>query len=148
MGFYSVLRMTRDSDILLSLYGKDVDSFIKLLSEDFFIDDNMVRESLLSKMKFNIFDKKTLFKIDFILKTDEEYENLKFRRRTSLKINGIEVYVISIEDLIISKLNWARDSFSEIQLNDVRELLKNDVDKKYINEWITKMNMHEIYQRV
>ncbi len=108
----------------------------------------MVRESLLSKMKFNIFDKRTLFKINFILKTDEEYENLKFRRRTSLKINGIEVYVISIEDLIISKLNWARDSFSEIQLNDVRELLKNYVDKKYINEWITKMNMHEIYQRV
>src|SRR6187401_3377726 len=76
MSFYSVIRMTRDSDIIVLLYGKDVDKFVELLSEDFLTDGDMVRESVSNKMIFNIFDKKNLFKIDFILKTEEEYENV------------------------------------------------------------------------
>lgn len=66
------------------------------------------------------------------MKEDDEFGNLKFERKRKLKFNRTEVCVISIEDLIISKLNWAKDSFSEVQLNDVRELMKNKVQKGYI----------------
>ena len=148
MSFYSVPRMTRDSDIIIQLMGNDVDKFVKLFREEFFVDEFMINDSLESNIMFNIFNKKNLFKIDFILKTDDEYENLKFERRKKLKVNGLEVFVISVEDLIISKLYWAKDSLSEMQLNDIRTLLKTGIDQAYVNKWVSGLNLKETYQRL
>jgi len=139
MSFYSVPRMTRDSDIIIQLLRKDV--------EEFFTDENMIKDSLKSGMMFNIFHKKNFFKIDFILKTGEEYEEVKFERSNRLRINGFKVNVISIEDLIISKLYWAKDSESEMQLNDIRTLMKLSYDEKYVSNWIARLNLKEIFQK-
>ena len=56
--------------------------------------------------------------------------------------------VTSPEDLIISKLFWAKDSMSEIQLKDVRNLLKTipDMDINYIKQWVTKLRLDEVYK--
>ena len=148
IGFYSIPRMTRDSDIIIQLYGKDISKFVNLLKDDFFIDKQMIEDSLAGGQMFNIFHKKTLFKIDFILKRNEDYENVKFERKKKLKVNGMSVNVISIEDLIISKLNWSKDSNSEMQLNDVRDLMKSECDKKYIADWVLKLNLKEIYNKL
>lgn len=148
MSFYSVPRMTRDSDIIIQITGKEVDKFVKLFREEFFVDENMINDSLTSDIMFNIFHKKNFFKIDFILKTREEYEDVKFERRKRLKINGLEVNVISVEDLIISKLYWAKDSQTEMQLNDIRTLMKLSYDEMYVNNWINRLNLKEIYQKV
>lgn len=148
MSFYIVPRMTRDSDIVIILSGKDIKKFVKLLSDDFLIDEYMIRESLEKKMMFNIFDKKNLFKIDFIIKLNGEYEDLKFVRRNRLKINGFEIYVISLEDLIISKLMWARESYSEVQLNDIRSLMKNVINKDYVFKKVSELNLNDIYNKI
>lgn len=148
MVFYSIPRMTRDTDIVIQLFGKDKQRFIELLKEDFLIDENIVDESFQNFMMFNVFDKKSFFKIDFILKNNEEYENVKFERKKKLKINGLEVYVISIEDLIISKLNWAKDSLSEMQLNDIRELMKKGFDENYVNEWVLRLNLKKVFEKL
>ncbi|MCB0728738.1 MAG: nucleotidyltransferase [Ignavibacteria bacterium] len=148
MSFYSVPRMTRDSDIVIQLFENQISRFIELFEEEFYTDRYMLEDSLKNQIMFNIFDKKTFFKIDFILKTDDFYDNVKFDRKKKLKINGLDIYVISIEDLIISKLMWARDSFSEMQLTDIRELLKIGCDIDYVNEWVTKLDLKEIYIRI
>ena len=148
MSFYSVPRMTRDSDIIIQLLGKDVDKFVKLFVEEFFTDENMIKDSLKSGMMFNIFHKKNFFKIDFILKTGEEYEEVKFERSNRLRINGFDVNVISIEDLIISKLFWAKDTKSEMQLNDIRTLMKLNYDDIYVSNRINKSGLKEIFQKV
>ena len=148
MIFYSVPRMTRDADIVIQLYAKDIGKFVKLLTEDFFIDEGMVKDSFEKRMMFNIFDQKSFFKIDFIFKSNEPYEANVFERKKKMKINNAEINVISIEDLIISKLNWARDSYSELQLNDIRQLMKNNYDKKYVDNWVSKLNLNNIYEKI
>lgn len=140
--------MTRDSDIVIQLYGNQIDSFVKLFEQDFYTDKNMIEDPLNNKMMFNIFDKNTFFKIDFIFKNNEDYENVKFERKSNLKINGLEVYVISIEDLIISKLIGAKNSHSEMHLKDIRELMKIDYDKMYLNEWIIRLGLNEIFSKL
>lgn len=147
MSFYSVPRMTRDSDIVIQLYGNQIDSFVKLFEPEFYTDRIMIEDSLKNQMMFNIFDKKTFFKIDFIFKSNETFENVKFDRKSKLKINGLEVYVISIEDLIISKFMWAKNSHSEMQLNDIRELMKIGYNENYLKEWISKLDLNEIYKK-
>ncbi len=65
-----------------------------------------------------------------------------------LKVNGLEVNVISAEDLIISKLYRTKDSQSEMQLNDIRSLMKLEYDEKHVSNWITRLILKEIFLKV
>jgi hypothetical protein len=43
------------------------------------------------------------------------------------------------EDLILSKLVWARDTGSEMQLRDVRTLIDESVEWLYLKDWAAKL---------
>jgi len=148
MSFYTVPRMTRDADILIKLFAKDTDEFFKIFSHDYYIDKNMLNDSIKSRTMFNILDKKTFFKIDFIFNKRDEFEEMIFQRKTKMKVSSLVVHVISIEDLMIAKLNWAKDSFSEMQLNDIRQLTKNNFDKNYVLSWVKNLNLENIYNKL
>ena len=148
MGFYSIPRMTRDSDIIVALSYKDIGKFVNVFGEDFFVDENMVRDSWKSKMMINIFDKKSLFKIDFIIMQNENYEKMKFERKQKFRIEGFEINVISVEDLIVSKLLWERNSESETQLKDVNSLLKNATENDYLLKTIKDLDLDDMYKKI
>mgnify|MGYP003382469114 CR=1 FL=1 len=49
------------------------------------------------------------------------------------------IHVASVEDLVLSKLEWAKIGGSARQLDDVRSLLRireGDVDLAYLERWI------------
>lgn len=50
------------------------------------------------------------------------------------------------EDLIISKLHWARDSRLELQLRDVRNLLATGYDVGYMEKWTRAMGLYGLWQ--
>jgi len=54
---------------------------------------------------------------------DTPYRRLEFQRRRLATLEGVEFWIVSVEDLIISKLEWSKDSRSEMQLRDIRNLL-------------------------
>ena len=61
----------------------------------------------------------------------------EFARRRRAQIGDVPMWVVSAEDLILSKLNWARDSRSEIQLRDVRSVIAAhaSLDWAYLEAW-------------
>jgi hypothetical protein len=54
---------------------------------------------------------------------------------------GISTWITSREDLILSKLVWARDTGSEMQLRDVRTLIDESVDWLYLKDWAAKLGV-------
>ncbi len=58
------------------------------------------------------------------MRKDLPYRREEFRRRRQVTIDGQHMWLVSPEDLILSKLDWAKDSRSELQLRDVRGLLR------------------------
>ena len=56
--------------------------------------------------------------------------------------------IASPEDLILSKLFWAKESFSEMQIQDVKNLMRTvpDLDVNYIEKWLTELGLEEIYK--
>lgn len=54
------------------------------------------------------------------------------------------------EDLIISKLYWAKDSLSEMQIRDVENLMSTlpELDREYIAKWVQQLGIEEVYKRV
>ena len=61
----------------------------------------------------------------------------------------MEVYVASPEDLVLSKLYWAKDSLSELQLGDVKNLLKSvkDLDESYLKQWVSYLDVEELFRK-
>lgn len=52
----------------------------------------------------------------------------------------------SKEDLIISKLWWAKESDSELQRRDVRNLAGTGCDTEYIERWTKQLELHSLWK--
>jgi len=153
--FYGHPRMTRDIDIIVELALADVPKVYRLFESDFYVDDIMIREAInyydmfasLTDdfvLRFNIIHNETMVKVDFIIRKDTPYRRLEFSRRCLMKIDDFEVFVVSLEDLILSKLYWAKNSQSEMQLNDVKILIRenrNQLDKNYLDKWANQLQI-------
>jgi len=75
-------------------------------------------------------------KVGFIICGDSAYQRLEMSRRRLADLRDMRIYIISPEDLLLSKLLWAKMNRSELQLNDVRSLIENvaDLDRAYVEE--------------
>jgi hypothetical protein len=146
--FYGKPRMTRDIDIVVVIPFKEVDRFVTLFEQDFYIDKGMVEDAIRNQSMFNIIHLGTIIKVDFIIRKNQEYRILEFSKRKRKKLEDQEIFVVSIEDLIISKIYWAKDSFSEMQIKDIVSLMDLDYDRDYVNEWCSRLGLELILGRV
>jgi hypothetical protein len=148
--FYAVPRMTRDIDIVIEIHQKDINKLIQIFKDDFYIERDSISEAIKYQSMFNIIHNNSVLKVDFIILKDATYRDLEFQRRRQVQFNDISLWIVSPEDLIISKLFWAKDSFSQMQLNDVKNLLASikQLDHLYINKWVKILELKEIYERV
>lgn len=142
MNIYTIPRMTRDLDIVINLKLSDIDSFSEIFRKRFYIYKEGIAKEIKNRGMFNVIDNDSGIKIDFIVRKDSEFHLNEFDRRKKVNAFGFEVYVVSIEDLIISKINWIQDYKSEVQVGDIRNLLSNsEVDIEYVKKWCNKMNL-------
>jgi len=148
--YYTIPRMTRDIDIVIELQHSDIDKFVCLFQKDFYVDRQMVEREVLRQGMFNLIQNQYVLKIDFIIKKASAYQQAAFAHKKHVIIEESTMWFISPEDLIISKLLWAKDSLSETQLKDIRNLMKtvDNLDLKYIDSWVGKLRLEGLYKEV
>lgn len=146
--YYTIPRMTRDIDIVIELKEENIDTFVSLFEDDFYINKETVANEVSRQGMFNVIYNRYVIKIDFIIKKSSEYQQNTFSRRKQVLIEQSPMWFISAEDLIISKLVWAKDSYSEMQLQDVRNLIEtvDNLDLEYVENWIQKLDLEQIYK--
>lgn len=149
MNFYAQPRMTRDIDIVLALRKKGTKKFVSLFKNEFYLDEDVVEDEVRQNGMFNLIHNKYVIKVDFILQKNAAYDNEAFARRRQVKIDGADIWIISPEDLILAKLRWARDSLSEMQIKDVRNIIcmVSYLDEKYIENWTAKLDLKNILEK-
>lgn len=148
--FYTVPRMTRDLDIVVELAAVDVERVVGLFRDDFYIDRDMVAEAVAARSMFNLIHSDSVIKVDMIVRKDTPYRREEFLRRRPVTVEGRKIFLASPEDLILSKLEWAKDSRSEVQLADVRNLLISvqDLDRAYLERWASQLSIAALYREV
>lgn len=148
--FYTTPRMTRDIDIVIEIGENNIEALFSLFSDDFYIDKDSIRNAICNKQIFNIIHKEGVVKIDFIIRKDKKYSKIEFSRKRSIVFEELKINITSPEDLILSKLFWAKDTLSEMQIRDVMNLMKTvpDLDIKYIENWIKELELEAIYRKV
>ena len=94
---------------------------------------------------FNLIHQASGVKIDIVPLKKTEFAESEFSRRKKIEIlPGFEIYVASIEDIILKKLDFYRECGSEKHLTDIRGMLaETDVDQVYLQAWIAKLKLSE-----
>lgn len=146
LSVYAEPRMTRDVDIVIELSASDVDRFVDLFEAEFHGDRDRIRDAVQRRTMFNLIHTKAIVKIDCVVRKDTPFRVEEFRRRRQVEVDGFPLTVVAPEDLVLSKLDWARESRSEVQRRDVRLLLgaQPDLDWVYLRRWAAALELTQM----
>ena len=148
--YYSVPRMTRDIDIVVELKPAHLKLFVESFRNDFYVEEESIRDEVNRRGMFNLIHKEYAFKVDFIIRKETEFQDSCFKRRREVCLGDYDAWVISPEDLVIAKLLWAKDSLSDLQLRDVKNLLltAGNPDTAYLEQWVNRLSLKDVYEKV
>lgn len=148
LSLYAVPRMTRDIDIVIEIDESDVDRIASTFEPDYYVERKNIEEAIELRSSFNLIHRASVIKVDCIPRKPDEYHVTEFERRRQLELGDFVVPVVSREDLILSKLLWARESRSDVQLRDVRSLVDDALDVAYVAGWARRLEVGELWEEV
>ncbi len=143
LSLYTVPRATRDFDFVVYIKYEDADLFVENFKEGYYCDSDAIKDAIKHSSMFNIIDHNTGFKADFVVLKDSAFRKNEFERRIETEFFKMKVFIVSAEDLLISKLIWIQDYQSNLQLEDIKALLHyKALDISYIKSWIKNLNLN------
>jgi hypothetical protein len=150
VSLYAEPRMTRDVDLVVELQPTDTERLVAMFGAEFSCDADRIRDAIVRQSMFNLIHTVAVVKIDVIVRKDNAFRKEEFRRRRQAAINGVPMWVVSAENLILSKLDWARSSRSELQLRDVRNVITAQpaLDWPYLDEWAARLGLRDLLSEV
>jgi len=147
MSWYATPRMTRDIDLVVELKPADARRLPALMGEDYYVPDDADR-AVESPGMFNVLHVPSMTKIDFVARKDSPYRRTEFDRRHNVDFGHAGISIVAVEDLILSKLLWSKESKSAQQHADVANLLATPLDRSYLDDWADRLGvlslLHEI----
>jgi hypothetical protein len=152
LAFYATeLRNTNDLDIVIEAHEKDVPALLAIFpqSEKWYVSEPAVREAIALRRMFNAIHFASGVKVDLVQLNAGEFERLKLSRRRRVERGGVGFWIISPEDLILSKLSWGKRSDSAMQMHDVKVLLRDcpGLDWDYVNQWADSIGVRDWLDR-
>jgi predicted nucleotidyltransferase len=142
---YGEGRATQDIDLVVSATPDQLSTLHRLLpASDYYFDLKSAIEAARQKSMFNVLDMASGWKIDFIFVKPGPYHQEAFSRRTSAVVDGVPLIAVTVEDLMIAKLDWARMGESSRQIRDVAGVLKiqqGSIDRPYIEKWVKELGL-------
>lgn len=150
---YGSIRATADADIVADLDVDDVERFVAIVDESFFVDSLAVRTAVRERRSFNIFHRDSMFKVDVFLSRDTAFDASQLSRcvRETLSTEPTAaINFASAEDTVLAKLVWFRSGseVSERQWRDVLEVVRtvgDDLDRTYILEWADSLGILDLW---
>jgi hypothetical protein len=152
---YGLVRTTQDADIIADMKPGDVQPFISALQTEFYLDEEMIANSVLHNSSFNIIHRQTMFKVDVFIPLGSDFQlSQRFRAQKHIIVNQPEIsaYFASPEDTILAKLEWFRkgNEVSERQWRDVIGVLKvraGDLDLEYLRKWAIELSVSDLLEK-
>ena len=142
---YGTGRGTQDIDLVVSADADQIQALLRLFPKSqYYFDVDTAVEAAKRKSMFNILDMQRGWKIDIIFAKAAPYHQQAFQRRTAAEIEQVPLFAARAEDVIISKLDWARMGGSARQLEDVAGVLKvqrDALDRAYIEKWVQELGL-------
>ena len=152
---HGVARSTLDADMVAEINLTQVGALVKTLGDDFYADEEMIRDAILHHSSFNLIHLTTMFKVDVFMRKERLFDRVQFQRRVEqlFTINPKQkAFMATAEDVILAKLEWYRlgNEISDRQWRDILGVLKvqaGRLDVDYLHKWAAELNVADLLQR-
>ncbi len=150
--FRGASRATMDVDLVIAPTAAALDDFVQRMEAlGLYVSADAAREAFAHQGMFNVVDPETGWKADLIIRKHRPFSEAEFARREATDFFGVPLAIASLEDVILSKLEWARLGASGRQLEDVRTLLRlagDSVDRSYLDLWVAALGVRAEWKAV
>ena len=141
---WGVARSTRDIDVVAVITRETVDTFLRALgNNEIYVPVDEAKAATIKGGSFNVLHTTTGGKVDvFVCQTSDAFESSRLDRRVKLQVLGIDTWVSTPEDVVLSKLLWRVQTRSEVQWRDCVEVAATQkLDVKYLRIWATELGI-------
>lgn len=148
---HGVARTTAGIDLVVVAGPGTIDRLLLGLDrERFYVDEGAARV-VGPGGQFNLIDTKTGWKVDLVRIRDRPFSATEFERRVPATVLGVPVFVATAEDTVLAKLECAKASGSDRQVQDVVDLLRvrgPDLDDDYLDHWADELGVADLLRSV
>ncbi len=141
--FHGSPRTTQDVDVVIAPTLGSLFALLREFPEEkYYVSREAALQAYGAESLFNVIDMDSGWKIDFIIRKSRPFSEEEFERRKPADLLGTTLFVASAEDVILSKLEWAKLSESERQLNDVAGIIRTQgdaLDLRYVIRWVESL---------
>ncbi len=149
---YGMVRTTQDSDIVAEMQLEHLQPFSAALQAEFYVDEEMITESIQRYSSFNILHRETMFKVDVFIPCPRPFlrsQLARAQKQTFTLETEVSAKFASPEDTILSKLEWYRmgGEVSERQWRDILGVLKicaGELDLDYLHTWARELEVSDL----
>jgi hypothetical protein len=122
---YGIPRATNDVDIVIAPTRDQLLSVVQMFQRvGLTVHTESALEAYRSRTQFNVIDFPKSLKADLILRQDRDFSVREFDRRETHEVEGMRLTLATPEDVLIAKLEWAKQGESERQIQDAAGILK------------------------
>ena len=152
---YGMIRTTQDSDIVAEMRLEHLQPFLSALQDEFYIDEEMIADSIRHNSSFNIIHRETMFKVDVFIPRPRPYlrsQLARAQKQTFTFETEVSAKFASPEDTVLSKLEWYRmgGEVSDRQWRDILGVLKTragELDLAYLKKWAIELKVTDVLER-
>ena len=155
--YYGEARMTRDVDFVAEICEEHIPAMMMHFDpNDWYIDDEMIRDAIQMQSSFNLIYLPTMYKADFFSRRRDAWGQEEWSRRTRRQIESDhihrEIVYASLEGMILQKLLWYRmgGEISTQQWRDIGKMLivqEPTLDKLYLKKWGVTLNIMDLLEQ-
>lgn len=149
--FYGEPRATQDVDVIVDPTPEQLALLLESLREGFYVSAEEAADALRTRGMFNVIELETGWKADVIVCPDRPFEKNELSRRRPARLFGVDVFVISPEGSIVSKLRWSALSGSERQIRDAASVLagcEGTLDLDYVRREAESAGVGELLSKL
>ena len=150
------VRTTMDADIVAGLLPDHAAALAAALGQQFYVpDEAALRQAIARRGSFNLIHLATLFKVDIFVPQARPFDRQQLARRIGQPVgreSDETVWLLSAEDVILSKLEWFRQGgeVSERQWRDVLGVIVTQaaaLDVAYLRHWAAALGVDDLLAR-
>ncbi|MGH7269602.1 MAG: nucleotidyl transferase AbiEii/AbiGii toxin family protein [Polyangiaceae bacterium] len=145
-------RATQDIDVVVDPTFDSLDRFLDAMKgDDVYFDVDVARDEFKRRGQFNVIDGATAWKVDVIFRKGRPFSKEEMSRRVPAIVLGVAVFVATVEDTVLAKLEWSKLGGSERQLRDVMAMLQTKgaaLDHPYIERWLDDLGVRDLWRQI
>ena len=149
LSVYAEPRMTRDLDLVVELGPGDYESRIRQLFEDTYLVNDVIHSG--ARSIGGLIPRTEIVRVDLMISRFDGWSRAAYGRRRIVDHPGLgRAWVISVEDLLLAKLDWSDGGSSELQLRDCRSIVRlaEDIDWTYLERYAAELGVSALLEDV